>query len=113
MFIGISLGRVSLQVPLPFIVQAKRTYDFKGAKDVRIRQHGGEQYTHRQFTLQLCIRPLGKQPPPCLIIRGKPESRKQDKQEEALGYHKGVWVIWQDNAWVDVDVRLADSWMFT
>ena len=47
------------QVPLPFVVEQDRTYDFSGSKQIWVSQPGSG-LDKRQATLQLCIRAEGR-----------------------------------------------------
>jgi hypothetical protein len=58
------------QVPLPFASSDPRTLEFVGTKRVWIKQLGSG-LDKRQATLQLLIRPCGKQPRPTLLFRGR------------------------------------------
>ena len=59
------------QVPLPFVVEQDRTYDFSTNKQVWVSQPGSGLHK-RQATLQLCITAEGKQTvKPAIIFRGK------------------------------------------
>jgi hypothetical protein len=69
----------------------------------------------RQCTLQLLVRPLGKQPLPCLLFRGQPVPTQAWRLplrnlEEEL-YDKDVKVLWQAKAWADTEtcVRWAEG----
>lgn len=100
------------QVPLPFASDSPTTLETKGTKNVWLRQIGSG-LDKRQCTLQLCIRPLGRQPVPTLVFRGMTtHTRTSDiharrEEEERFRKHaeRGRWtlvnVLWQQKAWVD------------
>jgi hypothetical protein len=101
------------QVPLPFASTDQRTLEFLGTKRCWIKQLGSG-LDKRQCTLQLLIRPMGKQPKPCLIFRGPKvptrahlrrarAAEEEEYQKEGLG---DVLVLWQPKAWADFDTCL-------
>jgi hypothetical protein len=57
------------QHPLPFASCDPCTLEFIGTERVWIKQPGSG-LDKRQATLQLLVRPLGRQPLPCLLFRG-------------------------------------------
>ena len=89
------------QVPLPFVVHRSRsTLTEKGAKHVKVAEHGGGKYSKRQCTLQLAFRPCGAnacdnavQPAVAIIFRGQGKTKAM-KEERRL-YHPDVDVLWQ------------------
>ena len=92
------------QVPLPFTSSDPRTLEFIGTQRVWVKQPGAG-LDKRQCTLQLLIRPLGKQPKPVLIFRGalvpKRACDRRKREEESKRYDDDVEVIWQAKAWAD------------
>jgi hypothetical protein len=92
------------QVPLPFASADPRTLEFIGTKRVWVKQPGSG-LDKRQCTLQLLIRPLGKQPKPVLIFRGavvpKRACDRRKRELEVARYDPDVTVIWQLKAWAD------------
>jgi hypothetical protein len=96
------------QVPMPFANGDPRTLEFVGAERVWVKSAGAG-LEKRQCTLQLLIRPVGRQPIPCIIFRGKhTHTRKGDKKKRAAemialqAASRGkVLVLWQDKAWAD------------
>ena len=95
------------QSPLPFAFNTKRTYEMikKGDRyhKVWISQPGSG-LGKRQCTLQVCFRPVGKQPKLAIIFRGK---GKRISTQEKETWHKGVDVYFQENAWADTDFSVA------
>ena len=91
------------QIPLPFVVESKRTYEIPMSKGKERRDHRvwvaqpGSGLDKRQATLQICFRPEGMVKP-ALIFRGK---GKRISQDEVLAYDTDVDVYWQPNAWTD------------
>ena len=98
------------QSPLPFAIDAKRTYEHveagKGHEHNTWISTPGDGLTKRQCSLQVCFRPVGKQPPLAIIFRGK-GTRIRDDEKKA--WHPDVHVYFQENAWVDNS--LACQWM--
>jgi hypothetical protein len=92
------------QVPLPFASADPRTVEFIGTKRVWIKQPGSG-LDKRQATLQLLIRPKGKQPKPTLLFRGQATPKRacdrRKREEEEKGYDEDVNVLWQAKAWAD------------
>ena len=100
------------QVPLPFASDSPVTLDFEGTKNVWVRQIGSG-LDKRQCTLQLCVRPLGRQPVPTLVFRGMTtysriydiNVRRKEEEEYRKEAQAGGWtlvnVLWQKKAWVD------------
>lgn len=88
------------QIPLPFVVQSKRTYKIPMSKEKKQRDHRvwvaqpGSGLDKRQATLQICFSPEGMVKP-ALIFRGK---GKRISQDEVLAYDTDVDVYWQPNA---------------
>ena len=91
------------QIPLPFVVESKRTYEIPMSKGKERRDHRvwvaqpGSGLDKRQATLQICFSPEGIVKP-ALIFRGK---GKRISQDEVLAYDTDVDVYWQANAWAD------------
>jgi hypothetical protein len=92
------------QHPLPFASADPCTLDFIGTERVWIKEPGSG-LSKRQTTLQLLVRALGKQPPPCLLFRGKREHAnghwKDLRADEEALYDADVTVLWQAKAWAD------------
>jgi hypothetical protein len=101
------------QVPLPFASSDPRTLEFVGTKRVWIKQPGSG-LDKRQATLQLLIRPYGKQPRPTLLFRGraKPQGakRRAKRREEEKEYDDDVDAIWQAKAWANTEACVEWSW---
>ena len=93
------------QVPLPFVVDQKVTYDVKGSNSVRICQPNSC-LGRRQCTLQLCIQPTELQNAPPEIIFWR---KGNVKPAELQSYDKCVHIYWQDNGWMDGAV--ANQWV--
>jgi hypothetical protein len=104
------------QVPLPFASDDPITLEYIGTRRVWIKQLGSG-LEKRQCTLQLCIRPIGKQCEPCLLFRGaasfkpkkdgdKSQLQKARESEEAE-YDPDVFVVWQKKAWADLAASLV------
>lgn len=91
------------QVPLPFVIESKRTYEVPMGKGKERQDHRvwvaqpGSGLDKRQATLQMCFSPLGMVKP-ALIFRG---TGKRVSQDEVTAYHSDVDVYWQPNAWAD------------
>lgn len=62
------------QVPMPFASSDPRTLEFLGTRRVWVKAPGSG-LDKRQGTLQLAIRPRGRQPKPCLLFRGTPTKK--------------------------------------
>jgi hypothetical protein len=64
----------------------------------------------RQCTLQLLVRPLGKEPLPCLLFRGlqvpTQEFRRDIRDLETELYDKDCNVLWQAKAWADTETSV-------
>ena len=90
------------QIPLPFCVDLKKTFEEKGAKRVWVRQPG-EGLDKRMCTVFLTIRGDGMQPVPLLVFRGK---GKRISKDELAAYPPGVVIVWQPKAWVDRDTAV-------
>jgi hypothetical protein len=84
------------QHPLPFASTDPCTLEFIGTQRVWIKQPGSG-LDKRQCTLQLLVRPLGKQPLPCLLFRGLPvptqEFRRDIRDLETELYDKDCNVL--------------------
>ena len=96
------------QSPLPFAFDSKRTYDIveKGNghhHNTWIAQPAGSDLDKRQCTLQVCMRPEGKQPPIAIIFRGK---GKRISDDEKRAWHPEVKVYFEENAWADGNFRV-------
>ena len=90
------------QVPLPFVVEQDKTYEFEGNKQVWISQPGSG-LDKRQATLQLCIKAEGEQTvKPAIIFRGKGNVLSAEQEK----YDADVHVYFQSNAWMDAEVNL-------
>lgn len=99
------------QVPLAFANDDPITIEFAGADRVWIRQ-AGSGLDKRQATLQLVIRPMGKQMPPCLLFKGSPNltgKALQNRQKEVACYPPEMreHVFWQPKAWMDMKTNSA------
>ena len=90
------------QSPLPFVINAKKTYDIveesKGHEHNTWISQPGSGLDKRQCSLQVCIRAEGKQPPVGIVFRGK---GKRIRPDEMKAWHPDVHVFFQQNAWVD------------
>ena len=97
--------RVSMdEVPLPFVIDADSTYDFRGAKRVWTIQPGNG-LDKRQATLILAIAAEGEQPRPAIIFRNSSNGEGLSAEEKAFyASLKGVDVYYQANAWMDSTV---------
>ena len=90
------------QVPLPFCIDRKTTYEASVPRAER-REHlvwvsqPGSGLEKRQASLQLCFGPKTIVRP-ALIFRG---TGKRITPDEIMAYHKEVDVYWQTNAWAD------------
>lgn len=93
------------QIPLPFVIESKRTYEVPMAKGKERRDHRvwiaqpGSGLDKRQATLQMCFSPEGMVKP-ALIFRG---TGKRISQDELAAYDSDVDVYWQANAWADTE----------
>ena len=89
------------QVPLPFVVDMKGTYETKGATTVWVNQNapGSDK---RFCTLHVIFRATGgetlPQPSPVIVFRGQ---GKKITQVEKNSWDPRVKVMWQEKAWVD------------
>lgn len=84
------------QVPLAFVVEQDRTYDFSGSKQVWVSQPGSC-LDKRQATLQLCIRAEGRQTvKPALVFRGKGNVSTHEIEK----YDKDIDAYFQPCAWM-------------
>ena len=93
------------QSPLPFVVDAKRTYEqieYKHTGKIWIAQPSSG-LDKRQCTLQIVTRAEGEQPRIAIIFRGQ---GKRISLDEKIAWHQDVDVYWQCNAWVDTKVAL-------
>ena len=98
------------QVPLPFEIEVKRTYDLPPMEKRDKRAHRtwvaspGAGLEKRQCTLQICISPdAATKVKFAVIFRG---TGKRISSEEKAQYHKDVDVYWQQNAWVDLQFSI-------
>jgi len=90
------------QVPLPFVVEQDRTYDFSGSKQIWVSQPGSG-LDKRQATLQLCIRAEGRQTvKPAIVFRGKGNVSTQEREK----YDKDIDVYFQPCAWMDSETNI-------
>ena len=90
------------QVPLPFVVEQDRTYDFSGSKQIWVSQPGSG-LDKRQATLQLCIRAEGRQTvKPAIVFRGKGNVSTQEREK----YDKDIDVYFQPCAWMDSETNM-------
>ena len=85
------------QVPLPFVVDFKQTYEKRGAKRVWVRQNSAG-LEKRFCTLQVLFRPEGTQPPLTIIFWGK---GKRISAIEKRSWDPRVNVMFQEKAWAD------------
>ena len=98
------------QVPMPFAIDSKRTYEVnlpKGEKrDHRVWiANPGSGFEKRQCTLQVCISPESKVRI-AIIFRG---SGKRISSDEIKTYHPDVDIYWQDNTWADT--KFSVEWV--
>ena len=85
------------QVPFPFAIYQRKTYDDRGSKQVWVSQPTSC-LDKIQATLQLCIRESGKQSvKPAIVFRGKGNVPMDEKSE----YDNRIDVYFQQNAWMD------------
>ena len=90
------------QVPLPFVVEQDRTYDFSGSKQIWVSQPGSG-LDKRQATLQLYIRAEGRQTvKPAIAFRGKGNVSTQEREE----YDEEIDVYFQPCAWMDSETNM-------
>ena len=85
------------QVPMPFVIDLKSTYEEKGKDEVWIRQNQAG-LDKRFCTLQACFRPGPDQPNPTLVFRGQ---GLRISAVEKAAWDKRVNVMFQEKAWVD------------
>ena len=85
------------QVPMPFVIDLKSTYEEKGKDEVWIRQNQAG-LDKRFCTLQACFRPGPDQPKPTLVFRGQ---GLRISAVEKAAWDKRVNVMFQEKAWVD------------
>ena len=89
------------QVPLPFAIDMKTTYERPLDKNEKVWVGiPGSGLDKRQATLQLCTSPEGDLRAE-IIFRG---TGKRISKVEKQSYHKSVDVFWQSNAWADTAV---------
>ena len=94
------------QVPLPFAIDRKTTYEPKVTKENR-KDHKvwvanpGPGLEKRQCTLQIAFSPVGSKLRIAIIFRG---TGKRISEDEKAAYHKDVDIYWQENAWADTKV---------
>ena len=96
------------QTPIAFEFLSGKTYDFKGAKTVWIKE-ARSGWDRRQATLQLCVFADGKlRSRPLLIFHGAElgDSRRRTEEKE---YHKEVDVLFNPTAWATSKTML--SWI--
>ena len=88
------------QTPIAFEFLSGRTYDFKGAKTVWIKEQRSG-WDRRQATLQVCMFADGiRRCKPLLIFHGNPTGDKRCRLEEKL-YDTRVCVAYNQTAWAD------------
>ena len=97
------------QIPLPFVVDRKTTYEIDVPMEEK-RSHrvwvsnSGADLEKRQCTLQLCFSPVANQPVRIAVIfRG---TGKRIPPNKLAAYHKDVDVYWQPNAWADTSMSV-------
>ena len=106
------------QVPLAFIEGSHRgTIARKGDISVAVKELGSG-LSKRQGSLNLIIRPRGRQPWPGLILRGSKNSTRKARAEEMEKFtwrtlpdgqkvRRHIFVVHQPKAWVDTDTAVA------
>eukprot|EP00795_Rhopilema_esculentum_P014944 gene14944-biopygen848 len=96
------------QVPMPFAVDCKTTYEKHFPRGEQ-RNHRtwvstpGPGLDKRQCTLQICFAAEGPPVKIAIIFRG---TGKRISQDEIQAYHKDVDVYWQTNAWADINFSI-------
>lgn len=96
------------QTPIAFEFLSGKTYDFKGAKTIWIKE-ARSGWDRRQATLQLCVFADGKlRSRPLLIFHGA-ESGDSRRRTEEKEYHKEVDVLFNPTAWATSKTML--SWI--
>ena len=91
------------QIPFPFVIESKRTYEIPMNKGKERQDHSvwvaqpGSGLDKRQATLQMCFGPKGMIKL-ALIFRG---TGKRISKDEIAAYDDDVAVYWQPNAWAD------------
>jgi hypothetical protein len=94
------------QIPLPFVVESKRSLNSIG-KPVFILMPKGSGLDKRQCTIQLCIRAGGSQIVRIGMIFRNKGIRICDEEREAYRQLSGILqVYFQPNAWADEEVSL-------
>ena len=99
------------QVPLPFVIDKKTTYEVPCGRGKERRDHRvwvaqpGSGLDKRQATLQLCFG-LKTVMKPALIFRGM---GVRISKAEVLAYDKDVDIFWQAKAWADT--RVSVEWV--
>ena len=89
------------QVPLPFAIDMKTTYERPLDKNEKVWVGiPGSGLDKRQATLQLCTSPEGDLRAEIIFRGGGKRISKIEKQS----YHKSVDIFWQANAWADTAV---------
>ena len=90
------------KVPLPFVIDAKTTYERPGVgrHDRVWVANPGSGLEKRQATLQVCYSPEDNNVKIEVIFRG---TGKRIAPHEKEAYHKDVDVYWQPSAWADTD----------
>ena len=88
------------QVPLPFVVDQDRTYDFSGSKQIWVSQPGSG-LDKREAVLQHCIRAEGRQTVKP-EFRGKGNASTQEREK----YVKDIDVYFQPCAWMDSETNM-------
>jgi hypothetical protein len=91
------------QVPMPFAIDRKTTYEVNVPKEER-RAHRvwvsnpGSGLDKRQCSLQVCFSPEDNTVKVGIIFRG---TGTRIKADEKAAYHPSIDVYWQKNAWAD------------
>ena len=98
------------QSHLQFAFESSKTYEI--VENGQGRNHNtwiaqpGSGLDKRQCTLQICVRPVGKQPPIAVIFRGK---GKRISEDEKGAWHPDVKVYFQESAWPDG--QFCEDWV--
>ena len=92
------------QVPLPFVLDKKTTYELPiGRNEKCWIATPGSGLDKRQASLQLCFSPENNKVRVYVIFRG---TGKRIKAVEKKAYHESVDVYWQENGWADTEVSV-------
>lgn len=98
------------QTPIAFKFLSGRTYDYKGAKTVWVKETRSG-WDRRQATLQVCVFADGIQRvKPLLIFHRNPIGKAPCRTEEKL-YDPGVKVAFNKTAWADA--RNLKDWVIS